>query len=297
MDKIKFLGMGSFPGSANTLDNLQNQIQLVSLLAKLGGSDYILSGCESDGINKIKAGILIISGEIISFTGGTIKEYITIQETKQSLWAFDKEYPEAYTFRVAEFADNGILKWDDIKRVLTNNQLLDRIESLKGEEPGFVKKWSGLIERLSDKYLLCDGRTVQTADYPELAYYYGFENDSSFKLPDLRGRFIVGYDNSKPDYNKIGNVGGYDFITLLLKNMPPHKHIFTDDINAKGGFPDIEPGFPLLVNAQTSNTSAKSDGTGAAYYTTSAGGENGNTQPFDNRPSFYTLAYVIRVKF
>lgn len=49
-------------------------------------------------------------------------------------------------------------------------------------------------------WLECRGQTVTTADYPDLfnviGYAYG-GSGTSFKLPDLRGEFIRGWDNSR----------------------------------------------------------------------------------------------------
>lgn len=49
-------------------------------------------------------------------------------------------------------------------------------------------------------WLLCDGATVSKTDYPYLyaaiGYMYGYTSlPDQFKLPDLRGRMIIGYDN------------------------------------------------------------------------------------------------------
>lgn len=294
MDKIKFLGMGSFPGSANTLDNLQNQIHLVALLAKLGGSDYILSGCEPDGDNKVKAGTLVISGEILPFTGGTIKEYISIQETKQSLSAFGNEYPEAYTFRVAEFATAGVQKWNNLKQILTNTELQIRIESIKGDAPGTVKMWAGAPAKVPQEYMLCDGRDLLINDYPELYANIGIQyggNEESFKLPDLRGKFIVGFDSADKDYKEIGLKGGYKEITLTEKQLPPHKHIVPWGENLNTAWTP-EWGYPGNYFNNSRGYKADTDNDNTWPYSSPAGGGEAH----ENRPPYFTLAYIIKVK-
>lgn len=42
--------------------------------------------------------------------------------------------------------------------------------------------------------------------------------------PDLRGRFIVGYDSENADYNVIGAQGGAKSHTLALSQLPEHNH-------------------------------------------------------------------------
>lgn len=297
MDKINFLAKDSFPASIETFDRMQKATNMAASLALLGGSNYILSGCEEKE-GQIEPGIIVIAGEILPFVGGAPLEFITIQVTKHELEAFDELYPEAYIDRTVIFSAEGKLKWADIKRIVTNQELNVKLESLKSEAPGFVKKWSGLVERLDEEFMLCDGRQLLTKDYPELAWYYGKENSESFSIPDLRKRFIVGLDTGHKEYKEIGMTGGSETVTAGIEHMPPHDHVYSDDINARNGFPNIESGFPRLYDAVTSNTSARSEGTGAAFFTTKTGGlENGSVKPLENRPPFYVLAYVVRVKY
>ncbi|MFO7923013.1 MAG: hypothetical protein R6U58_04910 [Bacteroidales bacterium] len=68
---------------------------------------------------------------------------------------------------------------------------------------GTIVMWSGAIEEIPDGWLLCDG-TEGT--------------------PDLRGRFIVGYDSEDGDYNVIGAEGGSNTHTLTSGQMPEHNH-------------------------------------------------------------------------
>lgn len=86
--------------------------------------------------------------------------------------------------------------------------------------PGTILPWAGvdptgkdgtngipnnLRKDLTLNWLLCDGSIVDSADYPELfkaiRYTYGRvpEYISQFKLPDMRGRMAIGYDNMSND--------------------------------------------------------------------------------------------------
>ena len=292
MDKINFLAKDDFPGSSDTLNRLQEATSMVSMLALLGGSNYILSGCnKKDG--KIEPGVIVLGGEILPFLGGDPLEFVFVQETKKTLEAFDELYPEAYIDRVAVFAADGKFKWGDLKHILTIQQIETKIDSLRGEDPGFVKKWSGLIERLdNDKYLLCDGRTVNTIDYPELAWFYGKEKEVSFKLPDLRKRFVVGYDNASEDYNEIGKKGGAETVILLENQLPPHKHIVPWGENLNTAWMP-EWGYPQEYFNNSRGYKAETDNDNTWAYTS----PTGKGEPIDIRPLFYTLAYVIRVKY
>jgi len=292
MNKGNFTAKDNFPVSTFTYDFLQKMAHLAGNLAQLGGQNYILSGCAETG-TTVSAGLIVIDGEILPFEAGIKKAKITIQETMDTDHFNGIDYPESYIHRVAKFADNGEYNWADFVQVLTNKELEKKIGEIRSENPGFVKMWSGAINRLDEsKYLLCDGRTLNTADYPDLAYFYGKEGESSFKLPDLRKRFIVGYDGTAgSDYGEIGNTGGEE------------KHALTEDENAEH--------FHIYPWGENVNTEWNPPWGYADEYLTGRRGSNGNDSdnawansspsgkglPHENRPPFYTLAFVVRVNY
>ena len=292
MDEINFLAADDFPAASDDLNRLQEATFMVATLALLGGSNYILSGCVSDG-TIVSPGVIVIDGKILPFSGGEKKDKVTIWETKTTLEAFDVNYPEAYIDRVAVLTDEGPYNWADFKQVLTNKQLEDKIEAIRSESPGFVKMWSGAINRLDEsKYLLCDGRTVNTKDYPDLAYFYGKESDVSFQLPDLRKRFIAGYDNSTEDYSQIGKKGGEEKHALTADENGEHQHIVPWGENLKTAW---QPpwGWPADSFNNKKGYNSETDDDNTWPYTS----PSGKGMPHENRPPFYVLAFVIRVKY
>lgn len=56
------------------------------------------------------------------------------------------------------------------------------------------------FNRVPNNWLICDGRTLSIESYPELYYAigntFGGDCESNFSLPDLRGRFIRGWDKN-----------------------------------------------------------------------------------------------------
>lgn len=280
MNKINFTAKDNFPLSSDTMDMMQQMIGTSASMALLGGSNYILSGCVDDGTN-VSNGIIIIGGEILPFEGGAKKTKITIQQTTKTLTAFGVDYPEAYIYRTAKFSDTGEYTWSDFVQVLTNKQIEERINALKGEETGFVKMWSGRVDRIPEDYKLCNGDVVTTAQYPELAYSLGKETEQSFALPDLRKRFIVGYDNAvESGYNNMWETGGVEKVTLTVDQMPAHTHKI-EFVDEKWG--DNANSRPFPNPAGTSGYQAD---------TTSSG----NSESHENRPPYFVLAYVIKVK-
>ncbi|MDR2954401.1 MAG: tail fiber protein [Prevotella sp.] len=291
MNRGNFTAKDNFPVSTFTYDFLQKMAQLAGSMAQLGGQKYILSGCTLSG-TTVSAGLIVINGEILPFESGTMKAKITIQETKDTEHYEGVDYPESYVHRVAKFADNGEYNWADFVQVLTNKELEEKIGAIRSESPGFVKMWSGAINRLDEsKYLLCDGRTVNTIDYPDLAYFYGKEGESSFKLPDLRQRFIVGYDNGIADYDSIGKTGGEKEHTLSVNEVPSHKHIYPwgENVNQEWN-PPWDYADEYLTGRRGSDGN---DSDNAWAYTSPVGGGEAH----ENRPPFYVLAFVVRVNY
>lgn len=94
---------------------------------------------------------------------------------------------------------------------------------------GLIQLWSG--SGVPEGYVLCDGSQVSIAEYPELYKAIGDKyNTASTKagyisVPDLRGRFVVGYDPRNYEYERIGNTGGQALVTgggSAHENRPPY---------------------------------------------------------------------------
>lgn len=97
--------------------------------------------------------------------------------------------------------------------------------------------------------------------------------------PDLRGMFIVGYDPSDADYNAIGDNGGAKTVALALTEIPAHTHGIT-----VGPHSASTASFDSGTNFQT-HLAAASENTGSA----------GGGTAHENRPPYYTLAYIIKL--
>ena len=149
---------------------------------------------------------------------------------------------------------------------------------------GLIQLWSG--SGVPEGYVLCDGSQVSIAEYPELYKAIGDKyNTASTKagyisVPDLRGRFVVGYDPSNQDYNTIGNMGGEALVTLTLDQIPPHSHKITFKEEKWGDNANNRP-FP--------NHTRPDSGYSADTQVTGGG------SPHENRPPYFVLAYIIKL--
>ena len=101
---------------------------------------------------------------------------------------------------------------------------------------GAVIPWPGID--VPSGWNLCDGRSVVRSDHQELFALLGTiygEGDGSttFNLPDLRGRVVVGLDNMggsvannivNPLAKQLGGRFGEENHTLTIDEMPAHTH-------------------------------------------------------------------------
>ena len=157
---------------------------------------------------------------------------------------------------------------------------------------GGIIMWSGSTAPTG--WALCDGRTV-----------------NGYKTPNLKGRFVVGYDNGVADYNNPGNLstkgtsssdlGGSEDVTLTNNQMPRHNH---GGSTVSAG---VHSHFTMLgvEGDDSGHGSSSSEYTLGPFkfpvLTLPAGAHahtinpDGGTSAHENRPPYYTLAYIMRV--
>lgn len=105
------------------------------------------------------------------------------------------------------------------------------------------------------------------------------------RVPDLRSRFVVGLDPRATDYNAVGKTGGSASVLLTgaQSGLQDHDHPITD----------IESN-----NAGSSKNALKIENTNhlnTAVIKTGKSGAKSATEAHENRPPYYTLAFIIRV--
>lgn len=81
-------------------------------------------------------------------------------------------------------------------------------------------------------WLFCNGQTISiaqnTALFSLLGTTFGGNGQTTFALPDLRGRVPVGTGTGPGLPNvQLGEVGGLNSVTLLGTNLPAHSHTVT----------------------------------------------------------------------
>jgi microcystin-dependent protein len=92
---------------------------------------------------------------------------------------------------------------------------------------------------IPDGWFNCDGSLLSTTVYIDLfnaiMYTYG-GSDSSFNIPDIRGRVCVGSGSgSSLTTRSLGSTGGEERHTLTVAEMPSHTHSLTRRSNPDDG--------------------------------------------------------------
>jgi hypothetical protein len=117
-------------------------------------------------------------------------------------------------------------------------KLREEVAALKTRvEPiGKIGQWAGEINQIPNGYALCDGRELSRVDYPELfslltITFGGGNGTTTFNIPDLRDRFVVGAGSTYTRNSK----GGANEIALSVAQLPSHDHPVTVDAVADHG--------------------------------------------------------------
>lgn len=161
------------------------------------------------------------------------------------------------------------------------NVAIDQINTL--EPIGVVHPYLG-VSAPNVKYLVCQGQAISRTTYAALfalisTNYGSGDGSTTFNLPNLKGRFLVGYDPADIDYNGMAAVksGGEKTHLLSIAEMPSHFHSYID-------------------REVRSGSGALNTPTGAA--TTAADPHNtdptGGGLAHENRPPYMTINYIIR---
>ncbi len=211
-------------------------------------------------------------------------------------------------------ADNQLqanIDAEEAARIAADNALLPR---------GVIVMWSGSISDIPVEWALCDGGT------------YTAPNGDSVQTPDLSGQFVVGYDDTDPDYNAVGKTGGEEKHTLTAGEMPSHSHSgyassvgnhrhyysgYTYSVgnhrhryedwydsgtqgvtygpwNARDNDRIVWKGWSSLAGAHSHSYSGYTDYSGAHThsFTTDSAG---SSQPHENRPPYFTVAFIMKL--
>lgn len=302
MDRINFLGKDSFPLSSDTLEFMQEMILKCCEATLIGGSSYILSGCEEDAYGTVSKGVVVLNGEPYPFAGGQKENYVTIKEEYFDDHAFGESYPEVYTTRTAIFSNSmGGTKWADLSRVVTNKELNERLNAIDADPVGVIKEWAGPVgsDNLPKGYKLCNGEELSKEDFKELYDVIGTSyggSEKMFNLPNAEGRFSLGY---KKDIYNMGSTAGEAAVTLTESQMPSHNHtkgnIF-NKLSARAADVRTGDGSPTGSDANASDVEYRVSTMDSGMWEEATIKETGGNKSHNNMPPYIVFAKIIKVK-
>jgi microcystin-dependent protein len=147
-------------------------------------------------------------------------------------------------------------------------------------------------------WALCNGQLMSisqnTALFSLLGTFYGGDGVSTFALPNLQGRVVIGQGNGAGlSPYVVGQLGGSQTAALSVANMPAHSHTFNVATDrgtyaypankALGGNPDD------LMYSHLTSPAAQMD---AGVIGNTGGGANGAV-PFSIIPPYIALTCII----
>ena len=154
-----------------------------------------------------------------------------------------------------------------------------------GLDIGAIIPFSGDINSIPDGFMLCDGSAISRTTYATLFSIIGTtygdgDGSTTFNLPDLRGRTIVGVDTNDSSFNTLGEIGGEKTHTLTTQEMPKHKHFNGYKFNDGSG---SSWSYRVTYGVKEGNTDGISDG------------ETGGGQSHNNLQPYISINYIIKV--
>jgi len=148
-------------------------------------------------------------------------------------------------------------------------------------------------------WAFCQGQMLSiaqnTALFSLLGTTYGGNGQTTFALPDLRGRVLVGPGQGPglQPYNQ-GQMGGQEAVTLLVNQMPAHNHVASVAVSSNAG-DSAAPNNNYLAASDQRNDQYTNQGGNGNLAGVSVG-IAGNSLPHENRQPYLCINFIIAVE-
>lgn len=227
-------------------------------------------------VDKSSMVLVGIYGQGINFMDNTVEKY--------SIVPYGGRFPQPVEYNTAI---HGIQQSnvETLLRLLQGFPNFDikayideKLGSMEGSSipRGLIAMWNGT--QVPNGWALCNGQIVD-----------------DLQTPDLSGKFVVGWQSGNEDYNLIGNTGGQEKVTLATQEIPSHVHNFADAyfIEAHSDLVGANGTQWIGNNLSGSNKTDRDNSYVCLWdHDTRA---TGGSQPHENRPPYYVLAYIIKL--
>ena len=199
------------------------------------------------------------SGNAVLLRTKDVAQPLDHAQFDQNIWLIAQEALDNFNARQGAFVTEDKIK----DGAITADKLAEGAVESKHISPslangvvpaGAVFPYMGAVQGhptiFQDNFLLCDGSLVDRAQFASLFtaigdIYGGGDNINTFRLPDMRGRVVLGYQQAgnaplsptivgDPSAQTLGGVGGRDLVTLSIDELPNHQHEYwaANDFNS-----------------------------------------------------------------
>jgi len=137
-------------------------------------------------------------------------------------------------------------------------------------------------------WMFCEGQLLPISEYETLfnliGTTYGGDGQSTFALPDLRGRVPLHFGNGFT----LAETGGVETVTLTVSQIPAHSHPYLAS-TAVGGKTDPTNN----VLSQSTTPKVYEAVAGSANFAAQSIGSTGGSQPHDNFQPYLCVDFII----
>lgn len=144
---------------------------------------------------------------------------------------------------------------------------------------------------------VCDGSLLAIAEYDALynllGTTYGGDGQTTFGIPDLRGRVPIHQGTGPGLTNRVlGQLAGVETVTLSVAQMPSHTHAW---IATQGAASSPTPSNNVILATPATDTQYLTAITGYTAYPLAANtlAASGNSQPHENIMPTLTVNFCI----
>lgn len=148
-------------------------------------------------------------------------------------------------------------------------------------------------------WAMCDGQLMAISQndvlFALIGTTYGGDGQTSFGLPDMRGRVPIHQGNSYT----LGETGGSETVTLGVSNMPSHTHMMSASTAVPAPVPPggLDPSVTALVPASASpKPKMYADPLALVAMAPAAIGARGGAQPHNNMAPSLGLHFIIALQ-
>jgi len=142
-------------------------------------------------------------------------------------------------------------------------------------------------------WMFCEGQLLPISEFETLfnliGTTYGGDGQSTFALPDLRGRIPLHFGTGGGSTYQLAEASGVESVTLSTNQIPIHTHSMlcsnvagnsTDPANSIAAFADLAQYSTQAANTQMGNPATSSDITGGS-------------QPHENFMPYLCINFII----